>query len=150
MTPTASRFNRDSFPKPAFAPMGGRSGGTAAQKRRVLIVEDDFLVSTEIEDSLQNAGYQIIGPATTAEEAIAIACHERPDIVIMDVRLAGKMDGVTAAVEIYREFAIRSIFATAHADADTVSRAAEAKPIAWLQKPYSTQLLVEAVKAALN
>jgi DNA-binding NarL/FixJ family response regulator len=119
-------------------------------KGRLLIVEDDFFVAIELEHSLQSAGMDVVGIASTAEEAIRLAEAEHPDLAIMDIRLAGAHDGVEAAIELSRRLGIPSVFATAHSDERTRQRAQTANPKAWLQKPYSSFALVEAVKAALR
>jgi DNA-binding NarL/FixJ family response regulator len=113
---------------------------------RILIVEDEFLIAMELEYRLMEAGIEVVGTAITAEEAIAIAKSEKPDLAIMDIRLAGRRDGVDAAIELYSTLGIRSIFASAHADTDTRSRAAPASPIGWLQKPYQAEELLRLLK----
>jgi CheY-like chemotaxis protein len=116
--------------------------------RRVLVVEDDYLVGLTICDLLEGAGYMVLGPAITGEEAVSLALDERPDLVLMDVRLAGEMDGVDAAIEIAR-YGIRSLFVSAHSDPQTRSRGAVAKPHGWLEKPFANVQLLGAVAAAL-
>ena len=64
----------------------------------------------------------------------------------MDIRLAGRRDGVEAALKLFRSFGIRSIFASAHADPDTLKRAAPASPIGWLQKPYPADVLLRLIR----
>jgi DNA-binding NarL/FixJ family response regulator len=116
----------------------------------ILLVEDDFLVSMEMETGLEEAGYEVAGIAATAEDAVALAAERRPALVVMDIRLAGDRDGVDAALEIYRTLGIRSIFASAHGDAGTRARAAEAQPLGWVAKPYRVETLVKAVEEALR
>src|SRR4051794_29038242 len=86
---------------------------------KVLIVEDDFLVATQLEQRLQDVGYNVVGVAISASEALAIAERQSPAVAIMDIRLAGPKDGIDAAMELLSKFAIPSIFATAHSDAAT-------------------------------
>lgn len=88
----------------------------------------------------------VTGIAATADEAISRAGSEDPDLAIMDIRLAGRRDGVEAALELYRSLGIRSIFASAHADSDTRKRAAPALPIGWVQKPYPADLLLRLIR----
>jgi two-component system, response regulator PdtaR len=118
--------------------------------RSILVVEDDFLVANEIEVALSDAGFDIAGVAACADEAVELAESRRPALVVMDVRLAGERDGIHAAVEIFRKFATRCIFATAYCDQYLLERAKPAMPIGWLQKPYSMFSLVNAVRRALN
>jgi DNA-binding response OmpR family regulator len=99
---------------------------------------------------LASAGFEVVGVATTAEEAVEIARAERPDLVLMDIRLAGVRDGIDAAAEIRSDLGIPSLFATAHSDAATRARGeGAAAPIGWLTKPYAPTELAAAVAAAL-
>jgi len=116
----------------------------------ILVVEDDFLVAMQVEATLSDAGFTLAGTAASAEEAIALAVSQRPGLVLMDIRLAGKRDGVDAALELFRDHGIRCIFATAHHDADVRKRAAPARPLGWLQKPYTMSGLIIAVRKALD
>ena len=116
----------------------------------VLVVEDDYLVAIQSEQALRDAGFEIAGVVASAEEAIDAAAAQRVTLVIMDIRLAGRRDGVEAAVELFSRHGIRSIFATAHIDAETRKRAAPSQPLDWLQKPYSMPSLVNSVRRALK
>jgi len=126
------------------------SGERPAESGRILIVEDDYLVATEIEAALADAGFDLAGVAASAEEALQLAAAQRPSLVVMDIRLAGDRDGIDAAIELFREHGIRCIFATAHYDADTRSRAVAAAPLGWLQKPYAVATLLQMVRQALR
>lgn len=117
---------------------------------RILIVEDDFLVAMQLENDLRDAGYEILGPAGTAGVAIDLAQRERPDLVVMDIRLIGDRDGVDAALEIFRSTGIRSIFATAHSDPRHKARAMAASPLGWIQKPYSRASVLSEIANALR
>lgn len=116
----------------------------------ILLVEDDFLVGMEVETGLEEAGYEVAGIAATAEEAVELAARRCPALVVMDIRLAGDRDGVDAALEIYRTLGIRSIFASAHGDAQVRARAAAAQPLGWVAKPYRVETLLKAVEEALR
>jgi two-component system, response regulator PdtaR len=113
---------------------------------RLLIVEDEFLVASEIEEAFSAGGLKVVGVAATAEEAIGLATIHHPSLAIMDIRLAGKRDGVDAALQLFRELGLRCIFATAHVDDEVRRRAAPAMPLAWVQKPYSTSSLLDLVR----
>ena len=117
---------------------------------RILVVEDDFVVSLEIESALTEAGFEVVGVANSAEEAERRASEQRPALIVMDIRLATARDGVDAALAIFRSTGIRSIFATAHADPHTKERAADARPLAWVAKPYSTGSLIGTINQALD
>jgi DNA-binding NarL/FixJ family response regulator len=120
----------------------------ASPKIRVLIVEDDYLAASEAEAVLNEAGVDVIGIASSADEAIRMAKAERPNLALMDIRLTGARDGVDAAIELFREYGVRSVFATAHHDAFIRSRAQPAAPLGWLAKPYTTNALISVVKSA--
>lgn len=122
----------------------------AASGPCILLVEDDFLVGMEVETGLQQAGYEVAGIAATAEEAVELARQRRPALVVMDIRLASDRDGVDAALEIYRTLGIRSIFASAHGDAQVRARAEPAQPLGWVAKPYRVETLLKAVEDALG
>jgi CheY-like chemotaxis protein len=117
---------------------------------RLLIVEDDFLVALAAEGALREAGFEVTGVVATAEEAIELATAQRPALVIMDVRLSGRRDGIEAAIQLFRDHGIPCVFATAHADAIARLRAAPAKPLGWLQKPYSMPDLLALVRQATD
>ncbi len=125
------------------------SGAGRHDQAKLLLVEDDYLVASQMETALTDAGFAVAEVVASAEEAISAATHQ-VDLVVMDVRLAGCRDGVDAAVELFDRHGIRSIFATAHCDAEIRRRAAPAKPLGWLQKPYSMSSLVAVVRGALD
>lgn len=107
------------------------------------------MIALDIETALREAGFDVVGVARTADHAIAMAVAKKPILVIMDIRLAGARDGIDAAVEIYRKSGIRCVFATAHSDRETLTRAAGARPVGWLAKPYTTSMLVHTVQQAI-
>jgi len=79
-----------------------------------------------VEWVVQNLGHEVVGPAATAEKAVELAGRVRPNLVLMDIRLANDSDGVAAAIEIRQRFDIPSLFVSAHADPVVRSRAAAA------------------------
>ena len=116
---------------------------------RILIAEDDFLAAIETESVLREGGFEVVGIAASADESVRLAKSANPTLVIMDIRLAGRSDGVDAALRIFRETGIRCIFATAHNDQHIRSRAQPAGPLGWLAKPYAPHSLIAMVKHAL-
>jgi DNA-binding NarL/FixJ family response regulator len=116
---------------------------------RVLVAEDDFLIAMQTEDALSAAGLQVVGTAVSAAEAIAMATQERPVLVVMDIRLAGRNDGIDAARELFQQLKIRCIFATANDDVHNRERARPYAPLGWLAKPYTMTSLLAAVADAL-
>lgn len=135
----------------AFAP--DEAHGTTkgpAQRERIVIVEDDYLIASEMEAALMRAGFEITGVARSAEEMLGLVEAQRPALVVMDIRLSGRRDGIDAALELFAEHGIRCVFATAHHTADARARAHPANPLAWLLKPYTMSSLVEVVRRALR
>jgi two-component system, response regulator PdtaR len=126
------------------------AGRQAAEPPRILILEDDYLIATQIEAALMQAGFDIAGIASSAEEAAELAASERPALVVADIRLAGKRDGIDAAIQLFRDYGIRSVFATAHHNPETRRRAKPANPLGWLPKPYTMAALVQLVRQALS
>lgn len=138
------------FPLVVYAKEGGTGAGSDGERLRVLVVEDDYLAASDAEASLIDAGFEVVGIAASAEEATRLAKAERPNLAIMDIRLAGHRDGVDAAIELYRDLGLRSIFATAHHDDNIRMRARPAEPLGWLAKPYTEAALISIVTAALS
>ena len=117
---------------------------------RILIVEDQYFVAIDSEMHLRSAGFECVGLAATAQQAVQLACECKPDLVLMDIRLAGESDGVQAAIDIYRDCGIRSIFTSGHADGVVREQTCKAEPLGWLDKPYSNADLVRAVSEGLS
>jgi two-component system, response regulator PdtaR len=117
---------------------------------RILIVEDDYLVAAALEGGLTDAGLEVVGVASSADEAVRLAEATRPTLAIMDIRLNGRRDGVDAALEIFRSTGVRCIFATAHHDPPTRARAQAAAPLGWLGKPYTVDFVIAMIKTALR
>ena len=108
---------------------------------RVLIVEDEFFISLDTTRLVQNLGHVVVAVAVSADQAVALAEQERPDVVLMDIRLIGSRDGIDAAEEIRSRLGISSIFVTANTDPQTRRRAAAAHPLGFLEKPLTEQRL---------
>lgn len=135
---------------PVWSPSGNAGPTPSVEPARLLLVEDEWLVSSEMEAALEDEGYVVVGVAVSAQEAVALAERHRPDLVLMDVRLTSGGDGVDAAIEIFRRLGIRSIFVSANRDPATQARAKAAHPFGWVPKPFSSAQLLEAVGEALR
>ena len=118
-------------------------------RARVIIAEDDFLIAMQTEQALSTAGLEVVGITITAQEVLDLARQERPALVIMDIRLAGRHDGIDAARELFQQLNIRCIFATANDDLHTRERAQRFAPFGWLTKPYTMKSLIDSVADAL-
>ena len=115
---------------------------------KVLIVEDEPIVAEAMSQFLENAGHEVVGIARDEVSAICGAAAERPDLVLMDIRLAGASDGIEAARKIRAEHPVDVVFITAHGDPATRTRAAALRPAGFVTKPYSARQLLQAVTAA--
>jgi len=115
--------------------------------KRIVIVEDDYFIASSAEDGLTDFGFSVVGIASNAEQAIEMARTEKPDLMLMDIRLGPGRDGIEAAIEIFQSIGIRCIFVTAHTDSATVARAANARPFGWVQKPYLMANLVSTIQS---
>jgi DNA-binding NarL/FixJ family response regulator len=118
---------------------------------RVVIVEDDDLVRSLLAEGLSDEGLHVVGSCDTSLEAAHLAEILRPDLVVMDIGLAGGDDGLLAAGRIYRATGIRCLFTTGQDIAETQRRNMMMAPaLGWLQKPFTPSQLAAAVKQALE
>jgi CheY-like chemotaxis protein len=115
---------------------------------RILVVEDDPLIAMDTEDTLVQAGCVVIGVADRCQTAVEIAGAERPDLVVMDISLGGRRDGVEAAVLIRKQYDIPALFVSAQSGCGLAARASEAKPLGWLSKPFDKRQLLSAIEKA--
>lgn len=141
-----SLWRRHSAP----AAEGGASGTQPGTIDRILIVEDDLLVASEMEAALIDAGFEVAGTASNSEEALRLAEAHSPSLAVLDIRIAGDRDGIDTALELFRSHGIRCIFASAYSDQEAQRRAAPAAPLGWLQKPYTMASLTAKVREALR
>jgi len=116
---------------------------------RILVVEDEVVIAMEIESVLQQMGYEVIGPVMTGQDAIDLVIEKRPDLILMDIRLKGDIDGITAAEQIYRLYKVPVIFLTAHSDPKTVEKAIATHPFGYLIKPFRKNELYTSIEIAL-
>ena len=120
----------------------------ARQVLKILIVEDESWAALDSEWVCRKLGHEVIGPAATREEAVRLIERERPDVVLMDVSLAGGVDGRSVADEISRRFSVRSVLVSPAAD--VAGRACEASPAGVIQKPFAPETLAAAIKGVLR
>jgi len=116
---------------------------------QILIVEDEFIVAKNIEISLRKAGYEVPAIVSSGEEAIQGAGQIRPDLVLMDIQLQGKMLGVEAAEQIRTRFDIPVVYLTAYADEPSLQRAKASQPFGYLVKPFRSEELRSTIEMAL-
>lgn len=118
-------------------------------KINVLVVEDESIVSKDIQNSLIKLGYGVAGSASTGEKAIELASNTQPDIILMDIMLKGEMNGIQAAEQIRNQLRIPIIFLTAYADSATLSKAKVAEPYGYIIKPFKEIDLHTSIEMAI-
>jgi len=123
---------------------------SSLQGLRVLIVEDESLIAEELRERLTRHGFNVMDVVDTGERAIQVAAEHAPDLVLMDIRLKGQLDGVQAAAAIRRSVQAPVVFLTAHSDEDTIRRAQETEPFGYVLKPFNERELVVAIEMSLH
>lgn len=121
----------------------------AMLKARILIVEDELIIAMDIRKSLENNGHQVVDQADRGEDAIHKSGELRPDLVLMDIDLKGKMDGIEAAREIRAKFGLPVIFLTAFATPTILDLARQAEPFGFILKPFVERELISNIEMAL-
>ncbi len=116
---------------------------------KVLIVDDEVVVAEDIRRQLRSLGYTVVGVASSGSDAIRLGGEHRPDLILMDIKLKGSMDGIEAARSIQARFDIPVIYLTAFSDDETLERARHTLPLAYLIKPFVSTDLRAAVELAL-
>ncbi|MBF0550242.1 MAG: response regulator [Deltaproteobacteria bacterium] len=119
------------------------------KQARILLVEDEFIIARNIQRDVTDLGYQVCGIAATGEEAIKLAAEAKPDLILMDVMLAGQMDGIEAANQIGLQYAIPIIYLTAFADKEVLDRAKQTSSFGYLIKPCEQRELHAGIEMAL-
>ncbi len=117
--------------------------------RHILVVEDERITAKDLQLQLQQLGYSAPITVASGEAAIQRVAEVHPELVLMDIHLAGKMDGIEAAHRIWTEFRIPIVYLTAYADEETVRRAKLTEPVAYLLKPFTIRELQAAIEMAL-
>jgi CheY-like chemotaxis protein len=114
------------------------SATLAEKKVSVLVVEDEAIVARDIQDQLRTLGYAIAGYATRGEDAVSLVQQAKPDLVLMDIQLAGSMDGIAAAHAIREltHLSVPIVFLTAFDADDTLARAKLTEPFGYILKPF--------------
>jgi PAS domain S-box-containing protein len=118
-------------------------------KAQILVVEDNNIVVMELRDRLQSLGYAVCAVASSGEEAIEKVGEARPELVLMDIRLRGTMDGVEAAEQIRNRFDIPVIYLTSYVDEDTLQRAKVTEPYGYILKPFEEKELYSTIEMAV-
>ncbi|AWI25644.1 LytR/AlgR family response regulator transcription factor [Flavobacterium pallidum] len=117
---------------------------------RILIVEDELIISQDMCNMLSNMGYHVIGDAMDYDEAVDLLNKETPDLILLDVNLNGRRDGIDLAIEINNTYKVPFIFTTSYSDAKTLERAKKTNPVNYLVKPFKSEQLFTAIEMALH
>jgi DNA-binding LytR/AlgR family response regulator len=117
---------------------------------KVLLVEDDWIIAREISYSLEDIGFEVTGQYDTGEEAIKNIPGSKPDIILLDISLAGELNGIETALRIKKDFNVPFIFLTALADSATIEKAKFTEPYAYLVKPVKTETLYSTIEITLH
>lgn len=120
------------------------------RKIQILVVEDEMVIARDIKDCLENLGYSVPAIANSGTKAVEAAAQLRPDLVLMDIRLKGEMDGTQAAKEIWEYLQIPVIYASGHSDPHTLERVKTTAPFGYILKPIEERELYVAIETALQ
>ncbi len=118
-------------------------------KKKILIVEDDNIIGMEIRDRIESLGFDVTNVVPFGEDAIKDVAGNRPDLILMDIRLKGKMDGIQTAKKIREFFDIPVVYLTAYADYNTLQRAKITEPFGYVLKPFEERELASIIEMAL-
>jgi diguanylate cyclase (GGDEF)-like protein len=127
-----------------------RSPNQLNSKVKILVVEDERLVALDLQGMLEDLGYDVVGVASSSEDALALVSASEPQLVLMDIRLEGRLDGIETAALMRRRLKAPIVYLTANADPATLQRALETEPAGYLAKPFSEQTLRATIEVALR
>ena len=116
----------------------------------ILIVEDEALIASYIEEVLGESGFRVAGIAASAPEALSLAAENSPDLALVDIRLTGPLDGIDLACKLRERFAVPAIFLSGLMDAQTAARARAAHPLGFLPKPFLPSQVFNAIQRAFD
>lgn len=114
----------------------------------VLIVEDETIVSMEIESFLESNNFDVVGTANNSKTAYELAMDYKPHVILMDIKIKGDVDGIDTASKILNELSTSLIYLTAYCDEHTIERAIKTNPSAYLTKPFNKKELFASLKMA--
>jgi len=120
------------------------------KKISILIVEDEVIIAKYLQMELEDVGFDVCGFVASGEEAIIKAREIQPDFILMDIHLAGEIDGIEAAGEILRNNDGKIIFATGYTERELFERAQKLNPLAYLRKPVTPSEVKEAIDSSLQ
>ncbi len=119
-------------------------------KKKIHIVEDQMIISMDLEYMLEELGYQVCGISTSYEEALVAIKNEQPDLILVDIILFGEKTGIDLAHELNNVYQIPFIFLTSHADRGTIEAAKSTKPLGYIVKPFNRNDVYASIEMAFN
>jgi len=117
---------------------------------KILIVEDEPLIASYIEEVLGESGFEVAGIAASGPEALSLAAEAAPALALVDIRLTGPIDGIELACMLRQKYGLPSIFLSGLVDGETARRAETAQPLGFLPKPFLPSQVFKAIDRALN
>ncbi len=117
---------------------------------KILVVEDEGIVAFNLQQRLQQLGYEVMGPAESDHDSLALVARERPDLVLMDIHIKGERDGIELAGVLGSDFQLPIVYLTAYSEDATLERARLTRPYGYLIKPFSERELHATVQMALE
>ncbi|MBS1522294.1 MAG: response regulator [Bacteroidetes bacterium] len=117
---------------------------------KIGIVEDELVIARTILNTLDELGYAHCGPAINYTEALEMLEQDKPDLLLLDIQLSGKKDGIDVAGKLNESYPIPFIFLTANSDGETIDRAKKVRPHAYIVKPFTKEELFAAVEIAFS
>jgi putative two-component system response regulator len=123
---------------------------SSMKSEKIMVVEDEWVVADQLCRCLKDLGYTVCSTASTGDEAIRKVEADRPDLILMDIVLKGKMDGIEAADRINSQFNIPVLYLTAYTNQEYIERAKQTNPFGYLVKPYNQKELYATIEMALH
>jgi len=118
--------------------------------KKLMVVDDEVIITTQLEEVLAAEGYNVIGMATTGEDAITMATERRPDLILLDIKMTGAMDGIATAEVVQTQLDIPVVFISAYADEDILERAKHLEPFGYVVKPVEKKQLRATIEIAIH
>jgi CheY-like chemotaxis protein len=118
-------------------------------KATILVVEDESIVAVDLQQRLHGMGYSVPAVAATSQDALRKAAETRPDLVLMDIRLKGYVDGIEVAEKLREMLDVPPVYLTAYADQATLARAKTTEPFGYIVKPFDDETLHRTIEMAL-
>jgi CheY-like chemotaxis protein len=119
------------------------------ERARVLVVEDENLVAKDLDFRLKKLGYDVTDIVHTGEDALSAVEETEPDLILMDIRLSGDIDGIDTASILMERFDIPVVYLTAYSDDKTLARAKVTGPFGYILKPFEERELRSSIEIAL-